>query len=139
MGLNEDFSKTMQEMAKGHTFTPGAYYNRDGDCIEFMAKEEAFYAERIDDLVTVYRSMNDQRIVGALIKGVSGFYSTILKKLPGFAIEIREGRVRLAALFRAHLWSNPAAQNQIAVRLYERLIESADETNAEAEFPIGVN
>jgi hypothetical protein len=37
------------------------------------------------------------------------------------------------------LWSNPAAQNQIAVRLYERLIESADETNAEAEFPIGVN
>ncbi len=34
-------------------FEPKATYDRGGECIEFLAKPDSFYAERVDDFVTV--------------------------------------------------------------------------------------
>lgn len=52
-------------------FEPSATYDPDGDRIEFIARPDSFYAERVDDLVTVYYSHETNEIVGSLIKGVS--------------------------------------------------------------------
>jgi len=54
-------------------FEPTATYDRDGDCIEFLAKPDHLYAERADDLVTVYYSQETNEVIGSLIQGVSGF------------------------------------------------------------------
>jgi hypothetical protein len=48
-------------------------YDPDGACIEFLAKPEPFYAERIDDLVTVYYSQDTHEVIGSLLKG--GFHA----------------------------------------------------------------
>ena len=102
---NSEFAKRMMLLARpAEQFEPTAIYDPDGDCIEFLAKPDSFYAERVDDLVTVYYSQETNEVVGSLIKGVSGFCKKISETMPGFQIEIRDGRVRLVHIFRASLW-----------------------------------
>jgi hypothetical protein len=71
---NEDFAQHVLRLAKAaQPFKATAVYDPDGDCIEFLAKPDPFYAERIDDLVTVYYSQETHEVVGSLIKGVTPF------------------------------------------------------------------
>jgi hypothetical protein len=71
---NEDFARTMLLLAKpAEQFRPTASYDPDGDCIEFLAKPDPFYAERVDDLVTVYYSQETGEVIGSLIKDVARF------------------------------------------------------------------
>lgn len=58
--------------APGQPFLPLAYYDRDGDCIEFLATGEPFYGEQVNALVTVYRSQETNERIGFLIANVSG-------------------------------------------------------------------
>lgn len=54
---NSDFAERMMLLARPvEQFEPTAIYDPDGDCIEFLAKPDRFYAERVDDLITVYYS-----------------------------------------------------------------------------------
>jgi hypothetical protein len=70
-----EFAEQMLQLARSApAFEPTATYDRDGDCIEFIAKPDSFYAERVDDLVTVYFSHGTNEVVGSLITGVSKFY-----------------------------------------------------------------
>ena len=132
---NSDFAEKVMQMASpAETFKPSATYDRDGDCIEFLAKPDNFYAERIDDLVTVYYSQETKEVVGSLIKGVSSVCREVLQKYPGFTIEIHDGKVKLAHFFRAHLWSKPESKNEIIKRTYKKLIEYAQESQIEAEL-----
>src|SRR3954452_11312004 len=103
---NSDFAKCMLLLARpDEQFEPTATYDPDGDCIEFLAKPDPFYAERVDDLVTVYYSQESNEVVGSLIKGVRSFRDRISQAMPGFKIEIKDGRVRLVHIFRAQLWT----------------------------------
>src|SRR6187401_1357662 len=75
-------------------FRPTATYTSEGDCIEFFARPGAYYAHRLDDLVTVYLSRQNDELVGSLIKGVSSFCQKILEEFPAFHIIIQGKRVR---------------------------------------------
>src|ERR1700759_3296775 len=104
---NSDFAAHMLKLGgKAPAFQPTATYDKDGDCIEFLAKPDSFYAERVDDLVTVYYSQETNEVIGSLIKGVRGFCEKIFETMPGLKSEIRDGRVRLVHIFRARLWSS---------------------------------
>src|SRR6266404_4404284 len=106
---NADFAKRMLLLAKpAERFRPTAAYDPDGDCIEFLAKPDPFYGERVDELVTVYYSQETGEVVGSLIKGVAQFCSEFSKKNPGFRIVIQDGRIHLEHLFLARLWSSGA-------------------------------
>ena len=62
---NADFAKRMMLLARpAEHFEPTAIYDPDGDCIEFLAKPDPFYAERVDDLVTVYYSQETNEVIG---------------------------------------------------------------------------
>lgn len=127
---NSDFATHLLKLAQeAPPFHPTATYDPDGDCIEFLIKPDPFYAERIDDLVTVYYSQDTNEIIGSLIKGVRGF----LKKHPGLNIDIQDQRVRLVHLFRASFWSKQDPQ-QIESRTYRKLIEVAEESDLQTEL-----
>ena len=80
-----DFAKRMILLAKpAEAFRPTATYDPDGDCLEFLAKPDSFFAERVDDLVTVYYSQETGEIVGSLVKGVERFFRAFSKMNPGF-------------------------------------------------------
>jgi hypothetical protein len=132
---NEEFAARVMALAQpDEPFTPTASYDPDGDCIEFLAKPDAFYAERVDDLVTVYYSQDTKEVIGSLIKGVSRFCSQIKERLPGFAIEIIDGRVKLFHIFLAKLWSSQLDPQTLQVRTYRKLIKVAEESKVETEF-----
>lgn len=50
--------------------SPKPWYNPDGDCIIYQMADEAVVADRIDGVLTIYRSAIDNRPVGYQIKGV---------------------------------------------------------------------
>ncbi|MBI4578277.1 MAG: hypothetical protein HY718_01150, partial [Planctomycetes bacterium] len=115
-------------------FRPTAVYDRDGDCIEFLAKPDPFLAERVDDLVTVYYSQETGDVIGSLIKGVSTFREDLLGRMPGFKIVIEGGRVRLEHIFLARLWAQPSELSELATLTYKKLIAVAQEANVEADL-----
>lgn len=132
---NSDFAKRMTLLARpADQFKPTATYDPDGDCIEFLAKPDAFRAERIDDLVTVYYSQETGEIIGSLIKGVSNFCNEMLKNMPGFKIEIQAGRVNLQHIFLARLWSADFEKDDLHTLMYRKLIEVSKETEIEGEL-----
>ncbi len=132
---NSDFAKRMMLLAKpADQFKPTAMYDSDGDCIEFLAKPDAFYAERIDDLVTVYYSQETGEVIGSLIKGVTKFCNEMLERMPGFRIEIQAGRVSLQHIFRARLWSENLDPNDLETLTYRKLIEVSGETEVDGDL-----
>jgi hypothetical protein len=69
---NEEFAKRMMLLTEpAEPFKPTATYDPDGDCIEFLISPEPFYAERVDDLVTVYYSQETGQVIGYFINGNS--------------------------------------------------------------------
>jgi DUF971 family protein len=113
-------------------FSPFAEFDADGDCIEFFMKPDPYYAERIDGLLTVYRSQENKEIIGAQIKRVSALCAEILGKFPGFRVEVHDGKVPLVHIFRVGLWSLRGDRHDI-VHIYQFLTEKAEEYGAEVE------
>ena len=128
---NSDFAALVTRLAQSApSFEPSATYDPDGDCIEFLASPDPFYAERVDDLVTVYYSQETGEVTGSHIKGVSKF----LKKLPGLRIEILDGRIKLVHLFRAKLWTSSPGPKQVRALTYVKLIAVAERTDIGAQL-----
>ncbi len=73
---NEEFAAHLAGLGKDGPGHPTAYYDPDGDCIEFLARPEPFYVERVDDLVTVYYSQETREVIGSLLKGVTKLWAT---------------------------------------------------------------
>ncbi len=124
--------KNFEDIALGYLdenieFEPTATYDVDGDCVEFLARPDSFYAERIDDLVTVYYSQETDEIIGSLIKGVSKYCQKLKEKMPGFIIEIHEGSIMLEHLFLARMWESDMEEMRVIV--YKQLQEAAERTN----------
>jgi len=136
----EEFAAEVMKMTNvPEEFKPQAYYDPDGDCIEFFVSDDNFYAERIDELVTVYYSQeNKGEIVGSLIKGISRVCKKILEKYPGFMIEIKDGKINLEHLFQAQLWGKEHLGDEVLVLTYQKLIEKARLSNLEPELELEV-
>lgn len=52
-------------------FVAEPWYNPDGDCIVYQMANEAVVADRIDAILTIYRSVETKRAIGYQIKGVA--------------------------------------------------------------------
>lgn len=123
--------KSFEELAIGYfdeniEFEPIATYDEDGDCVEFLARPDSFYAERVDDLVTVYYSQETNEIVGSLIKGISKYFQELKEKMPGFSVIIQDGSIMLGHLFLARMLESD--MEKVQIRVYKKLQEVAEET-----------
>ncbi len=131
---NEEFARRMMLLAQpADRFKPTATYDPDGDCIEFLISPDPFYAERVDDLVTVYYSQESNEVIGSQIKSVAKFCKTMLQRMPGFKIEIHDGRVSLEHIFRARLWSAAREPQALPTLAYRKLIAMAEQAGLEVE------
>jgi hypothetical protein len=132
---NDKFAAHIMKLAHdAPTFRPTTTYDSDGDCIEFLASPDLFYAERVDDLLTVYYSQETREIIGSQIKGVSRFCKEMLEKLPGLKIEVQDGPVTLQHIFLAKLWTSDPQPDKMAMRTYRKLIEVARKSDAKADL-----
>lgn len=133
---DDEFLAEMESMfGPPQEFRPTVTHIAEGDCIEFFARPGSYHARRLDDLVTVYLSRDNDELVGSLIKGVSSFCHKVLVKFPAFRIVIEGKKVRLEHLFLARLMDSEPNDHEIAPR-YKELIDAAHETNAEADLEL---
>ena len=66
--MEEHFLAHMMEGKPSFKAEP--WYNPYGDCVVYKMANEAAVADRIDELLTIYRSVEDDRAIGFQIKGV---------------------------------------------------------------------
>jgi hypothetical protein len=76
-------------------FRPVPFYSEVGDIITFFSRDVRCYEERLDDLVTIYLSMEARELVGCKIKGVKHLLQTI----GNFGVSIDSGKIKLAFFF----------------------------------------
>jgi hypothetical protein len=89
---------------------PEPWYNPDGDCIIYQMLDEAIVADRIDEVLTIYRSAVSGKAIGYQIKGVAALASTF--GWEGLLIECKQGKeelkeVSLSALLLAAYEKGP--------------------------------
>jgi len=135
--LNDEFAQALLvDAAEKTPQEPLAFYNEEGDCIEFLFSDESYYAERIDDLLTVYYGRESGEIIGSLIKGVKNFVARFVEDAPGFVIEVHDGKILLDCIFTAGMWQRG---DEIIVKKYKKLRDAAARMDVEVEIPMIAN
>ncbi len=84
-------------------FAPRPFYSVEGDSLTFYFKDEPSYRERVDDFLTVYKSIATEKLVGCQIKGLP----KALKLLGDFGLVIQDKSVRLGMIFIACMAATP--------------------------------
>lgn len=110
------------------TFQPFTFHNTDGDCIEFFVSSEDYFAERIDDYLTLYLDIDTEQIVGFVVKNVKRILADLSCNRAALAFVVDDGRVRLRSLFVA-LFSDSkleAQKQDIIVREYSKVVNLAE-------------
>jgi hypothetical protein len=116
-------AENLNEYLKEHGcqgFNPVPHYFADGDFVAYYFSNEPSYAQRVDDLLTVYRAFDTHKMVGCKIKGVR----QILKTAGAFNVAITDGQVRLALFFFVGAAS---AKTDYQRMVYEELRQSASD------------
>ncbi len=80
---------------KTKKFVSTPHYIPSGDYLTFYLRDERCYAERVDDILTVYRSIVGRDFVGCEIKGVQ----RILDAASSFGVHLSAGKLTLGFLF----------------------------------------
>lgn len=121
--MNEP-DKIEQEWIKRYVteepFKPCAYYDPDGDCFEFMISNEAFYAKRLDNWVTVYYSQQTGEVVGSLTKDIQ----KLMRSFTALAVYVEGDEIDLV-----HVLVGPSCKSEdpVVVKAYWAVIEKAKE------------
>ena len=78
-------------------FDSAPRYNRAGDCLIFFLSNTDYYAERVDDILTVYRSFEPNEIVGLQIKGLEA----LVREFGSFGCEFKTPEVEISLICMA--------------------------------------
>ena len=111
----------LMEYLKTHeckAFHSTPQYSALGDFVTFHFREDRAYAQRIDDLLTVYRSMETKELVGCKIKGVKH----LLQTAGNLFVSIDAGKVKMAFFFAL---GEKVARDPEQKRLYQQLASIA--------------
>ena len=84
MGTETDMKAYILANPPSGEFKPKPYYSETGDYISFRWIKEDYYATRVSDLLTLYRSTKTKKPVGIKIKSVRGM---LLAKMEEFCDE----------------------------------------------------
>jgi ABC-type amino acid transport substrate-binding protein len=112
-------------------FKPFAFHNTDGDCVEFFVTQDDYFAERIDDYLTLYLDMDTEQIVGFVIKNIKRILERLSKQKSAMAFVIDDGRVRLRSLFVSMFANENTNLDQekkrdLVIREYRKVVEIAE-------------
>ena len=106
---------------KPKRFVAKPYYSSVGDSMTFYFKDEASYAARVDEFLTVYLSIKSGEMVGCQVKGVA----RILKILGEFGCVIEARSVKLGMFFMACMAETPLEQAKEQYRTLGRIARDA--------------
>jgi hypothetical protein len=108
----------LTEFMKGKTverFAPHPYYSKEGDFLTYYFVDEDFYAQRIDDTLTVYLSMVENEFVGFKLKSIRNLLATVGDF--SFQLTDDDGSIMLGMLFWAGM---QRTENYAAIEYYQK-------------------
>jgi hypothetical protein len=126
--------EALSQQAAAIPFKPFGEYSAATESFEFFATNDSFYAQSIDDLVTVYYSHASDAVVGIRLKKARTFFQNFLKNAPGFKSEIRDHRIKVEHLFTAKIWAEGENPQDARVLTYRQLRDVAQANNVEADI-----
>lgn len=127
-------SRMVEEAQQAPPFVPNAFFNQDGDFIEFVASDESYFAERVDSRLTVFYGQESSELVGAMIKGVSCIVRDFSKTLPNFRLEVIDGRMHLSALISATMWATSDDKAPVRGVLYKKVRRVAEQNDVSVDI-----
>ena len=80
MATVEDIKELLTNESVAERFSPYSELNPDADVLTVYFKPDADYSKRLNDHITLYLSLETNRIVGCRIKGIKG----IMDDLPNY-------------------------------------------------------
>lgn len=104
--MAKELAQALSALSGEPKFAPRPVYSAAGDCLFLYFDEAESYGDRVDGLLTVYRALDGDQIVGCQIKGITA----ILKKFGEFGLKLTTKSVDLALLF---LVSNLVSENPV--------------------------
>jgi len=122
---DKEYADAVFEMASQPQgkFSPFVLPNEDGDCVEFFVSPKDYYAKRIDNYLTVYLDEETEDVVGFVIKNITRILNRVAAQRADYAFVIRDGEVRLEALFTAMFFGDE--QRETCIREYYRVVDIA--------------
>jgi hypothetical protein len=109
-------------------FSPCAYYGDEEDALIFYFRPGRDYARRLNSVVTLYISLDDDELIGCQIKGIR----SVVEDLGSFNIEVSHGRVSLSVLIMAYAATMIGdADARIA---YRQIAQAASDAKLEVEL-----
>lgn len=97
MATEKEIRQFLKENPSAQKFIPYCYLSEDADALTFYFEGDPDFSERLNDHITLYRSMETNEIVGCRVKGVS----SILRDLPNY-ISVNDHGVELSVIFLAY-------------------------------------
>lgn len=91
-------AKNLKEYLENHHpqgFRPVPHYIPEGDFVTYYFRNDPSFAQRVDDLLTVYLAFDSKELVGCKIKGVKH----ILQAAGDFGVTVDDGRIQLGLFF----------------------------------------
>jgi hypothetical protein len=111
-------------------FRPVPHYFAQGDFVTYYFRNDRCYAQRLDDLVTVFLAFDSHELVGCKIKGVKH----ILQTAGDFGVTLDDGAVQLGLFF---FIGAAMAKDEAQKKRYEELARIAkDATLDRSELQI---
>jgi hypothetical protein len=103
-------------------FCAEPFYSSGGDSLVIYFKEARHYAERVDSFLTVYRSIENDELVGAQVKGLA----RLLDEIGDFDLLIENDGVKLSLIFVLCMLSSRTASSRAC---YQQLGRAAKHTS----------
>jgi hypothetical protein len=111
--MAKDLKQYLEEH-KSQGFRPVPHYFASGDFVTYYFRDDRCYAQRVDDLLTVYLALETHELVGCKIKGVKH----ILETAGNFGVFVDDGAVRLGLFF---FYGIAGAKDEAQKKRYEEL------------------
>ncbi|RJP32729.1 MAG: hypothetical protein C4547_13515 [Phycisphaerales bacterium] len=100
--MAESIADFVDRVGGPRQFVAEPWLNRAGDCIEWHFVPDAYHADRVDGVLTLFRSDEcDAEVVGFQIKGVSALY----RVLGDFGVVVGDGAVAVGVLILGAYWT----------------------------------
>ncbi len=103
-------------------FSVRPIYLPEADTLTLFIKNKDSYAKRLDDLLTLYLSIDSDELTGCEVKGLRHH----LELLGNFGIEIKTGKVCLGLLFLAYIAQHRERLSPDALRQMQELARMTD-------------
>lgn len=115
--LSEFVHRTSGQSEPG--YDPEPWYNVAGDCMECNFRPDEFYACRVDSVLTLYRSIKTEEIVGFQVKAARAIHEI----LGDFCVEYRDKQMTLGILILGAFYQGRGARMPDSARrgLYDDL------------------